>query len=67
MGYGVAHTSQTVITYYMFNWPEEVWWTLVPIIPVENTFRCLIAAVIGTGVITGLRATGIVKPSEAIY
>lgn len=67
MVYGLSHTSQTVITYYMFNWPEEVWWTLAGIIPIENIFRCLIGAVIGTGVIAGLRATGIVKPAEAIY
>lgn len=67
MVFGLAHTSQTVIVYYMFNWPEEVWITLVPIIPVENLFRCLVGTIIGTGVIAGLRATGIVKPTEAIY
>ena len=64
---GVTHLSAAVFTYYMFNWPEEVWITLIPIIPVENLFRCLIGTVIGTGVIAGLRAIGLVKPSEALY
>jgi hypothetical protein len=67
MVFGLSHTSQTVITYYMFNWPQEVWITLTPIIPVENLFRCLVGTIIGTGVIAGLRATGLVKPAEAIY
>jgi hypothetical protein len=29
--------------------------------------RCLTGTVIGTGVIAGLRAIGLVKPTEAIY
>jgi len=64
---GVAHLSATVFTYFMFNWPQEVWLTLIPIIPFENLMRCLIGTVIGTGVIAGLRAIGLVKPTEAIY
>jgi hypothetical protein len=64
---GITHVSAAVITYYMFNWPEEVWITLIPIIPVENLFRCVIGTVIGTGVIAGLRAIGLVKPTEALY
>jgi len=64
---GLSHLSVTVIMYFMFNWPEEVWVTLIPVIPMEHLFRCLIGAVIGTGVIAGLRAIGVVKPAEAIY
>lgn len=64
---GISHLSVTVILYFMFNWPEQVWVTLIPIIPMENLFRCLIGAVIGAGVIAGLRAIGLVKPTEAIY
>jgi hypothetical protein len=64
---GVTHVSAAVFTYFMFNWPEEVWVTLIPIIPFENLMRCLIGTVIGTGVIAGLRAIGLVKPTEAIY
>lgn len=64
---GVTHLSMTTITYYMFNWPEQVWITLIPIIPVENLIRCLAGTVIGTGVISGLRSINLVKPREAIY
>lgn len=65
--WGVTHLSQVVISYYLFNWPEEVWITLIPIIPVENLIRCVAGTVIGTGVISGLRAINLVKPKEAIY
>ncbi len=64
---GISHLSVSVILYYMFNWPEEVWIMLIPVMPMENMFRCLIGAVIGSGVIAGLRAIGLVKPTEAIY
>jgi hypothetical protein len=64
---GVMHVTQSCITYFMFNWPEEVWVTLIPIIPFENLMRCLTGTVIGTGVIAGLRAIGLVKPTWAIY
>jgi hypothetical protein len=64
---GVMHVVQACITYFMFNWPEEVWVTLIPIIPFENLMRCLAGTVIGTGVIAGLRAIGLVKPKWAVY
>jgi hypothetical protein len=64
---GVTHVASAVVTYFMFNWPEEVWITLIPMIPFENLMRCLIGTVIGTGVIAGLRAIGLVKPTEALY
>jgi hypothetical protein len=64
---GVAHLVSSTITYFMFNWPEEVWVTLIPIIPFENLLRCVVGTVIGTGVIAGLRAINLVKPTEAIY
>jgi len=64
---GLSHLSVVSITYFMFNWPAEVWASLIPVIPMENLFRCLIGAIIGTGVIAGLRAIGLVRPSEAIY
>jgi hypothetical protein len=67
MIWGVTHLSQTAITYYLFNWPQEVWITLIPIIPVENLIRCVAGTVIGTGVISGLRAINLVKPRQAIY
>ena len=64
---GVAHLVSSMITYFMFNWPEEVWVTLIPIIPFENLLRSVVGTVIGTGVIAGLRAINLVKPTEAIY
>ncbi|PZV16466.1 MAG: hypothetical protein DCF20_08100 [Pseudanabaena sp.] len=64
---GLAHLSQVPFTYYLFNWPEPIWNMLIPIIPVENAMRGLSGAVIGTGVISGLRAINLVKPKEAIY
>ncbi|MBD2188730.1 hypothetical protein [Pseudanabaena mucicola] len=64
---GLAHLSQVPFTYYLFNWPEPIWNALIPIIPVENVMRGLSGAVIGTGVISGLRAINLVKPKEAIY
>jgi hypothetical protein len=67
MTFGLAHVCQSAVTYFMFNWPEEVWIMLIPLIPFEFISRCAIGAVIGTGVIAGLRAIGLVKPTEAIY
>jgi hypothetical protein len=67
ISFGIAHNIQSAITYSMFNWPEEVWVMLSSVIPIEFLSRCAIGAVIGTGVIVGLRAIGLVKPSEGIY
>ena len=64
---GVYHVSQAMITYTMFNWPEEVWILLIPIMPLENLVRSLVGAFIGVRVISGLRAIGIMKPEAAIY
>lgn len=67
MVWGVTHLSESTITYYMFNWPEQVWIALIPVVPFENGIRCVAGTVIGTGVISGLRAISLVKPKEAIY
>ncbi len=64
---GSAHLVQSTITYFMYNWPQDVWVTLIPIIPVENLLRAAVGTIIGTGVIAGLRAIGLVKPREAVY
>ena len=65
--FGLAHICQSAITYHMFNWPQEVWTMLIPIIPFEMLMRVMIGVVIGGGVIAGLRAIGLVKPEHAIY
>lgn len=64
---GVSHLSQSMMTYAMFNWPEETWILLIPIMPLENLVRSLVGAFIGVRVISGLRAIGLMKPKEAIY
>ena len=64
---GLSHLSQVVITYYMFNWPEETWFFLTPIILLENLIRSLIGVFIGVRVILGLRAIGLMKPKQATY
>ena len=64
--FGLAHATSSAITYHMFNWPEEVWTMLIPIIPFENLIRVLIGVVIGGGVIAGLRAIGLVKPENRL-
>jgi hypothetical protein len=55
------------ISYQVSNFPEAVFLVLAPIIPMENLFRSLLGTVIGTGLIAGLRAIGVVKPEHAIY
>jgi hypothetical protein len=67
MGAGMAHLCHATLAYYLLDWPEPVWVALIPIIPIENLARCLIGVVIGSGVITGLRAIGLVKARRALY
>ena len=65
--YGLSHVCQSAILYFMLNYPQAVWVSLIPVIPVEMAFRCVVGTVIGLGVIVGMRAIGLVKPTEAIY
>ena len=67
MGAGMAHLTQATLAYYLLDWPEPVWVALIPVIPIENLARCLIGVVIGSGVISGLRAIGLVKARRALY
>jgi hypothetical protein len=64
---GIAHLAASSPYYFIYNLPAEVMLTVIPAAPVENAFRALIGAVIGVGVITGLRAIGLVKPTQATY
>jgi hypothetical protein len=65
--FGLTHACLAAITYHMFNWTEEVFILLIPLIPFENLMRAVVGMVIGGGVIAGLRAIGLVKPENAIY
>ena len=65
--YGLSHLVLTAIYYSMFNWPEIQFYPLIAAIPFENLLRSAVAVVIGSGVIAGLRAIGLVKPDNAVY
>ena len=67
MAAGLSHLSAAVVVYFQINWPEAAWLGMAPLAPFEHLIRCVVGAVIGTGVIAGLRAIGLVKPAEAIY
>ncbi|MGB7413115.1 MAG: hypothetical protein WA902_02810 [Thermosynechococcaceae cyanobacterium] len=64
---GVAHLFQMSVSYAVFNWPQEIWVTLIPMIPFEQVVRCTVGAAIGTRVILGLRSLYIIKPPTALY
>ncbi len=64
---GLVHLSTGAIVYSIINWPNELWWAIVPLAPLEHAIRGLAAMGIGLGVISGLRATGLVKPPHAAY
>jgi len=57
----------SLVSYWLVNWPEEVFYFFIGVIPIEHSVRCAVGAVIGTGVIAGLRAMALVKPPEARF
>lgn len=64
---GLVHLSTAAIVYAIQNWPAELWLVIAPLAPIEQTLRCLAGTAIGLGVIGGLRATGVVRPTHAVY
>jgi hypothetical protein len=62
-----GHTFANALMYYINPWPANIWRVLIPIIPAEQLFRTIVGAVVGVGVISGLRAIGLSKPSQAGY
>ena len=62
-----SHTFANALLFQINPWPANVWRVLIPIIPAEQLFRAIVGTVIGVGVITGLRAIGLVKPAKAGY
>ncbi len=56
---GLSHLLATTAYYLLYNWPAEVWWTLVPVMPVEHLFRAGVGTVLGLGVLRGMRALGL--------
>ncbi|MBC7260545.1 MAG: hypothetical protein H5T63_00915, partial [Chloroflexi bacterium] len=67
MAAGLSHLTAATIVYFVVNWPEAVWLAMAPLAPLEHLARCVVGMVIGTGVIAGLRAIGLVKPTSAVY
>jgi len=64
---GAVHATQNVIYTLLYNMTEPDWLVLIVMVPLENIVRGLIGAVIGTGVIGGMRALRLTRPNEAIY
>jgi len=64
---GLVHLSTGWLVYWLMNWPNEFWLVFAGSAPFEHVARCIIGTVIGVGVISGLRAIGLVKPGEAAY
>ena len=64
---GLVHLSTGWIVYWLMNWPNTLWLAFAGTAPFEHIARCIIGTVIGVGVISGLRAIGLVKPVEAAY
>jgi hypothetical protein len=62
-----GHTVANALMYYINPWPANIWRILIPIIPAEQLFRTVVGAIVGTGVIAGLRAIGLTKPALAGY
>lgn len=59
--------TMSLVSYWLINWPPEVFYMFIAVIPIEHTVRSLAGAIIGTGVIAGLRAMLLVKPPEARF
>jgi len=64
---GLVHLSTGWLVYWQLNWVNEAWLIFAGAAPFEHIARCIIGTVIGVGVISGLRAIGLVKPAEAAY
>jgi len=64
---GVMMMTESAISYFLLNWPGELFIMFAAAVPVEHTMRSGIGAVVGTGVIAGLRAMSLVKPRDAVY
>lgn len=64
---GLTHLASGVFVYFIINWPNPIWLAIAPFAPLEHLLRCLVGAIIGSGVIRGLRAVGLVKPKYAVY
>jgi hypothetical protein len=67
MAAGLNHLSSSVVIYNMLNWPETVWMVIAPVAPFEHLTRCVVGALIGTALISGLRAIALFRSEHAVY
>jgi hypothetical protein len=67
IGAGLSHLAAGFVYNLVYNMTEAFWWSFTPLAPFENLVRCLVGAVIGSGLIAGMRALGLFKPTKAIY
>ena len=58
--------SESFVSYYLFNWPEALFRLFMGLIPFEQAARSGIGAVIGTGVIAGLRGISLLGRSGGV-
>ena len=63
---GIMMLSESFVSYYLFNWPEALFRLFTGLIPIEQAARSGIGAVIGTGVISGLRALSLLEGSGKV-
>ncbi len=64
---GLAHLVGATAVYHLVNWSNEAWLAFAPLAPLEHLLRSTTGAAIGAGVIVGLRAIGLLKPTHATY
>jgi hypothetical protein len=64
---GLMMLAESAAAYAILNWPEPLFRLFAVVIPLEHCARCALGAAIGTGVIAGLRAMGVVKPAGAAW
>lgn len=64
---GLMMLVESAAAYAILNWPEPLFGVFAVVIPLEHLARCALGAAIGTGVIAGLRAMGVVRPGGAAY
>ena len=72
LGSWIVNTGSFLVANAIFynllsRWPAIQWKALVGLAPVEHAFRAVVGTAIGVGVILGLRAIGLVKPTKAGY
>ncbi len=64
---GIMMLCESFTAYSLLHWPSQLFLVFAGIVPVEEAARSTIGAVVGTGVIAGLRALSLMRPPGARY